>query len=312
MRKQSRAYAYGVSTVILWSTVASAFKLALRGLDIAQLLFYASLTSLVVLGSILVVRGRLLSSLRCTRRELLRSAGLGFLNPFLYYLILFRAYDLLPAQVAQPLNYTWALVLALLSVPLLKQRLAARDLAACLVSYAGVVVVSSGGWGSAEAVHGGGVALALASTLVWAVYWIGSTSDRRGAVSTLFMSFLFGTPLALAWCVAVSTLRVTAPEALLGAVYVGVVEMSVAFVLWLSALRLSGSAARVGNLIFISPFLSLVFIRFAVGEAIRPGTVAGLVLIVCGLLLQGFGGRRPGASGTGGVSSREPSRATGG
>lgn len=312
MGRQARAYAYGVSTVVLWSTVASAFKLALRVLDPAQLLFYASFTSLVVLGIILVARGRLSASLRCTRRELLKSAGLGFLNPFLYYLILFRAYDLLPAQVAQPLNYTWALVLALLSVPLLKQRLAVRDIAACLVCCLGVVVVSLGGGGRAEAVHAGGVALALASTVVWALYWIWSTSDRRDVVSTLFLSFLFGMPLSLVWCAAVSTLRVSAPPALLGAAYVGVVEMSVAFVLWLSALRLSQNAARVGNLIFISPFLSLAFIRFAVGEVIRPATVAGLALIVGGLLIQGLGGRESGTPGRRAVRSQAPPRAVDG
>lgn len=303
MERQARAYAYGISTVVLWSTVASAFKLALRGLDPSQLLFYSSLTSLVVLGTVLVARRRLSASLRCTRRELLRSAGLGFLNPFLYYLILFRAYDLLPAQVAQPLNYTWALVLALLSVPLLRQRLATTDVLACVVCYAGVVVVSVGGGGPGGAVPAGGVALALASTVVWALYWIGSTSDRRDAVSTLFMSFLFGTPLTLAWCAATSTLRVAAPQALLGAAYVGVVEMSVAFVLWLSALRLSENTARVGNLIFASPFLSLALIRFAVGEVIRPGTVAGLALIVGGLFIQGIGARRSTAPG------RRPPRA---
>ena len=34
----------------------------------------------------------------------------GFLNPFLYYIILFKAYSLLPAQEALSLNYTWPLV----------------------------------------------------------------------------------------------------------------------------------------------------------------------------------------------------------
>ena len=41
---------------------------------------------------------------------------LGLVNPFLYYLVLFKAYDLLPAQEAQAINYTWALMLAFLSV----------------------------------------------------------------------------------------------------------------------------------------------------------------------------------------------------
>ena len=40
------------------------------------------------------------------------------------------------------------------------------------------------------------------------------------------------------------------------------------------------------NLIFISPFLSLVFIYFILGEVILPSTYVGLVLIIAGLWLQ--------------------------
>ena len=69
-------------------------------------------------------------------------AGLAFalLNPVLYYLVLFEAYDRLPAQIAQPLNYTWAITLALLAVPLLGQRLSGRDMLAVLLGYGGVVI----------------------------------------------------------------------------------------------------------------------------------------------------------------------------
>ncbi|MGE4552658.1 MAG: EamA/RhaT family transporter, partial [Desulfovibrionaceae bacterium] len=40
---------------------------------------------------------------------------------------------------------------------------------------------------------------------------------------------------------------------------------------------------------FLSPFLSLVFIHWLLGEAIAPATYAGLGLIVAGLLVQRAG-----------------------
>jgi drug/metabolite transporter (DMT)-like permease len=73
---------------------------------------------------------------------------------------------------------------------------------------------------------------------------------------------------------------------LLGAAYVGLFEMGITFVLWLSALKLSENTAKVGNLIFLSPFLSLVFIRLFVGEEILMSTLVGLVLIITGLIVQ--------------------------
>ena len=68
--------------------------------------------------------------------------------------------------------------------------------------------------------------------------------------------------------------------------------MGLAFVLWSRAMKLATNTARVSNLIFISPFLSLVFIYFIVGEVILASTWAGLVLIVAGLWFQQLGARR--------------------
>lgn len=298
MQKQARAYAYGLTTVLLWSTVASAFKLTLAYLDYAQLLLYAAVASLFVLGTVLGTTGRFGLVFRCSRKQYAQSVALALLNPFVYYLVLFKAYDLLPAQVAQPLNYTWALTLALFSIPLLKQKIDHRELVAGVVCYSGVVVISTrGGVSGAGAFNPLGVALALGSTVIWALYWIQHTRDERDPEVGLFLNFLFGLPFVFVYCVLFSSPIVTEVRGLLGAAYVGVVEMGLAFVFWLRALKLSVNTARVGNLIFLSPFLSLVFIRLTVGETILASTLVGLVLIVAGLLYQQLGARGRGDEG---------------
>ncbi|MFC1580817.1 DMT family transporter [Thermodesulfobacteriota bacterium] len=293
MHNQKKANLYGLATVLLWSTVASAFKLSLRYLDHIQLLFYASIASILVLTFILIVQGKIGLLFTCTRRQYLRSLFLGLLNPCLYYLVLFKAYDLLPAQEAQPLNYTWAITLALLSVPLLKQKIRLKNFAALFVSYAGVVVISTHGSPfSLRFSDPLGVVLALGSTVIWSVYWIYNTKDERDPVAALLLNFLFALPFVTVLCLSFSSLRVPSIMGILGAAYVGIFEMGITFVLWLSALRLSRDTARVGNLIFISPFLSLVFIHYFVGEEILVSTYFGLVLIIAGLLIQQIRGRR--------------------
>lgn len=293
MDRQKKAYVFGILAVLLWSTVASAFKISLRYLDPAQLLFYSAAVSTVTLGVILWLRGGLRDLFSYSGRDYLRSAAMGFLNPFLYYVVLFKAYDLLPAQEAQPLNYTWAITLALLSVPLLKHRLTAADLTATFVSYSGVVVISTrGDLMGLKFSNPMGVGLCLGSTIIWALYWIFNTREKRDPIASLLLNFLFGMPFVLAYVLLFSTLGVPDIKGLLGGAYVGVFEMGVAFALWLSALRLTESAGRISNLIFISPFLSLVFIHFLVGEDIFPSTFVGLVLIVSGLVLQQLGKKR--------------------
>lgn len=286
MRTQTRATICGLSAVLAWSTVATAFKLTLRHVDPVQLLWLANMFSLVALGLVLVIGRKAGLLARATRRQRLRAAGLGFLNPFLYYLILFKGYDLLPAQVAQPLNYTWALVLTALAVPLLGQKPRGRDLVAGLVCYFGAAVIATGGRiAEFQLADPLGLALIMASTVVWALYWIGNTRSDLDPVAGLLLGFAAALPLTTVAVAVLSDFAVP-PGGWLGGAYVGAVEMGFTFVLWLTAMRLTDSTARIANLIFISPFLSLVFIQFVLGEPVRPGTVVGLALIVAGLWWQ--------------------------
>jgi drug/metabolite transporter (DMT)-like permease len=292
MTNQHKAYFFAAMTVLLWSTVASAFKLSLRYMEPIQLLFFANLVSVITLLAILIIQKKLYLLRTYSQRDLLRSAILGILNPFLYYLVLFKAYDLLPAQEAQPLNYTWAITLTLLSIPLLKQRIATSQLLAILISYLGVVIISThGDLLSLRFSNPTGVALALGSTVIWALYWIYNTKDQKDPVASLFLNFLFGLPLVFLAMVVLSGLRIEHTVGLVGAAYVGLFEMSIAFVLWLNALRLARTTASVANLIFFSPFLSLLFIHFLVGEKILASTLVGLVFIVAGNILQRFGSK---------------------
>jgi drug/metabolite transporter (DMT)-like permease len=287
MRRQTKAYIYALATVFIWSTVASAFKLSLRHMGPSQLLLASAWTSTLVLGLITVLQGKSASLARWRVRDYLVSAGLGLLNPFAYYLILFKAYALLPAQVAQPLNYTWAVTLSLLAVPLLGQPLRLADLAGLLLSYAGAYLIATQGPAPSEqSAHLLGLGLALGSTLIWSLYWILNTKDRLDPTCRLTINFAFGALLITVFAAWTQNLAWPGWPGLFGAAYVGVFEMGISFVLWAKALRLSPSAARISILIYLSPFLSLVFIHLLVGETILAPTLAGLALIVAGIGLQ--------------------------
>jgi drug/metabolite transporter (DMT)-like permease len=294
MEDQTKAYLHALAAVLLWSTVASAFKLSLNYVDNVELLLYSNFFSVLILGIILATSKRLGELFRCTRKQYLRSFLLGVLNPFLYYLVLFKAYELLPAQEAQPLNYTWAITLAVLSVPLLGQRISGADFAGLLLGYCGVVIISTHGDVLGFNISAPtGVTLALASTVIWALYWIYNTNDTRHPVVCLSLSFVIGLFLVAVYYGLFHEHRVPGLKGILGAAYVGAFEMSVTYVMWLMALRFSENTAKVASLIFVSPFLSLVFIHFFVGEPIKSSTVVGLILIVIGLLVQKYGfGRR--------------------
>ena len=279
--------------VLFWSTAATAFELALRWVTPYQLLLWSVVVSTLVLGLLLVTRGGLAALARLPRRTLLQGLALGALNPFLYYLTLFAAYDRLPGQVAMALNYAWPLVLAVLAVPLLKQPLTRSQMAAILISFVGALIIVTGGQlGFSAGLDGLGLVLALGSTMIWAIFWLLNARHGADPVAMLFLGFASGLVLTLAMAPLVSELAWSgAWSALLppaaawpALVYVGLFEMSITFVLWLTALRRTRHAARLGQLIYLTPFLSLLFLHLIVGEPLLPATFIGLLIIVGALI----------------------------
>jgi drug/metabolite transporter (DMT)-like permease len=289
METQRKAYLLALSAVFFWSTVASAFKISLRYLDVLQLLFYSTLTSVIVLFLILIYQGKIHLLRTFVKKDYGSSMMLGFLNPFIYYIVLFKAYSLLPAQEAQPLNFTWSIVLALLSIPLLKQKISVQSILGIVVSYAGAFTIATRGdiFGFRFS-NPLGVMLALGSAVIWALFWIYNVKDDRDEVAKLFLNFVFGLIFISIAFILFSEEKLPGNIGLMGAVYAGLFEMGITFVIWLKALKLSETTAQVGNLIYLAPFLSLVLIHYVVGEAILPSTIIGLIFIVSGILIQQY------------------------
>lgn len=124
-----------------------------------------------------------------------RAALLGFINPFLYYLILFKAYSLLPAQVAQALNVIWPVLLVLLSIPILGQRIGWISLLGMGISFVGALVIATQGnlnvlW-SGHLPNPLGVVLAASSSILWALYFLLNMKSDLPPVQGLFLNFLF-------------------------------------------------------------------------------------------------------------------------
>ncbi len=292
MTQQSKAYLFAGISVLLWSTVASAFKLALARVDVLPVLFYATLTSTVTLLAVVIGQRKTRLFFDQTRRDLLHSAVMGLFNPFVYYLILFKAYALLPAQEAQPLNWTWPIVLSLLSAAVFKHRLSPRAVIAIFISFCGVVIISlKGNFAAIQFSNPFGSFLALISSIFWAIYWILNLKDRRDSVIKLALNFCFGLVyigLLAGWTH--NIVGLSAYEFGLVA-YIGLFEMGITFVTWLYALQHSTNSARVANLAYLAPFISLIFIALIVGERILPSSIVGLGFIVSGIALQASGGK---------------------
>jgi drug/metabolite transporter (DMT)-like permease len=285
---ERRALGFGLAAVLLWSTVATAFKLTLAEFSPIQMLTIASIVSSIALIAVCALQGKLSQLSTTFLSNPWYYLLLGLVNPLAYYLILFKAYDLLPASQAQAINYSWAITLTLMAAVFLGQKIRKQDWVACTFSYAGVVVIATKGDVLGMQFDSPlGVALALLSTLLWAGYWILNTKNKADPVVGVLLGFLVALPFAIGLTLyeGESFSQITA-KGWMAVTYVGLFEMGITFVLWLSALKLTNNTARISNLIFASPFISLMLLSTIIGEEIHPATLFGLMLIIAGLVIQ--------------------------
>ncbi len=292
MDNRRKAYSFVILAVILWSTVASAFKISLRYVDYLELLLYALFFSTLIIFFVLIARKKLHILRTYSFKDFAFAALLGFLNPFLYYIVLFKAYSILPAQEAITLNYTWPLMLVLLSIPLLKQKINFLSIIAIIISFFGVITIATrGDIASLSFSNIKGDLLPLSSAVIWALFWIFNLKDRHDVVVKLFVSFCFGLIFSIILIIVRSTfVGFSLPniKGILGSAYVGFFEMGLTFIVWLSALKYAKTTAQVSNFIYITPFLSLFLVSIIIGEKILFSTIIGLVFIIAGIILQRY------------------------
>ena len=289
MTQDNKAIVYAAIAVLSWSTVASAFKIALRYLSSFELLLVASCTAFLIFLFTLLARKKWKEVKNLSASQWRWFALLGLLNPVTYYLVLFRAYDLLPAQVAQPVNYSWPILLLILLSLFAGQSIPKIKYVGMLLSLGGVVLISAGtGLSDKLEFSVTGFLLAFLSAFLWAGYWMVSNKRKEvDAIIALTVTFFFGSAyllIASLWMEPV----VLPIQALLSGMYVGAFEIGIPFVCFGMAIQLTSNATLVNQMCYLPPFLSLFLIHLVLGEQIVWTTYAGLLLIVVGIIFNQY------------------------
>lgn len=289
MTQNSKATLYALVAVLSWSTVATAFKKALEYLTHFEMVLVASITAMVIFAIVLTIQGKWRLIRSFGSKEWVYFALLGLLNPVTYYLVLFKAYDLLPAHIAQPINYAWPIVLLVMLALFSGQRIPKGKYLGMLISLSGVAMISFGSSHDDASLPVLGLLLGFLSAFLWAAYWMvnNRNKERTDGMVALFMSFFFGS-IYLTLGAMVVGVNLTSLPGILAGMYVGGFEMGIPFLFFALALRDTSNPALVNQLTYLSPFLSLFLIATFLGETITLNTVAGLVLIVLGIVINEF------------------------
>ncbi|MEV6627989.1 EamA family transporter [Amycolatopsis sp. NPDC051106] len=214
-----------------------------------------------------------------------KAAALGVLNIGLFLPLLFIAAQRLPGGVAATLAAAQPLVVAVLSVAVLRERLSGWRLAWGVVGMAGVGLVVIG---PAAAFDGAGVAAGLGGAVTMA---LGVTLTKRwgrpaGVGPTAFAGWqltaggLFLLPLTVVFEGAPPSID---GDAVLGYVWLGLVGGLLAYALWFRGVT-TLPVASVAVLALLSPLVAAVLGAVVLHQTLGPVQLAGFALALAALV----------------------------
>lgn len=289
MKSSVRPVILASVAVLSWSTVATAFKVALQTMSTFGMLFVACATALIIFTVWMLITGSWHELRLLTPNLWMRFASLGLIAPVVYYLMLFKAYDLLPAQIAQPINYIWPILLAILLAMVEKKPIPKSKYLGMFVSLGGVVVISFGGNAIAGEISVVGILLAIISALLWGLYWMvnDSLKDKVSEIPALFLTFFFGMCYMFIgnFFFPIGHLET---KSLLAGIYIGAFEMGIPYICFGIAIRETKNPALINQMCYLAPFLSLFVISIVLKEPIVPTTYVGLALIIGGIIYNQY------------------------
>ncbi len=290
LEKQPRkALFYGISTIIMWSAVATALKLSLASLTPFQLIWIGLGVASIILAVILFFTKEYKQIVQLTLADY-RTVFLQACLLFAYYYCAFIGYSTLPAQIASALNNSWPFALVFVNLVLFREYLGKLELLGMLIAYSGVALVAFGGSSSAllgASVSVFSVLLMVFGTLFIALFWLIKNRSEINHNVSLFMSFFFCSIFGFLFTIIEGdSLNDVTQTSLYAAIALGVFEWGIPFVTWALALKLTNSVAGIGILSFFTPFLGLLWISLFLQEPILYTTVIGLGLCVSGTLIQ--------------------------
>jgi len=289
VRKDSSGYIYITFVVLFWASTAAVGKLLLADLGSLPLLFLSCLFATSSLFIIVLLRNKVQVVRQFRLRDYLTFLYMGFIGVFLYTFLLFEALRYLRAQEAFILNYLWPIMVVIFSTVILKEKFTLRKCGGVVISFFGVLIVLAPARASLQFGSLKGVAFAVGCAISYGLFSVlGKRRDYDRYVSMMFY-YLFASIFSAVPVLMRSGLPRLSIAQLLGVAWLGVFANGVAFAFWFLSLR-HGDTARMSSLVFLTPFLSLVYIHFLLGEEILFTSLLGLTLIVLGILIQ-HGGR---------------------
>jgi len=281
-------YLYAFLTIFIWATTASVTKMLLTDIPNLETLSVSSVIAFLFLLIVNIKSGTIKEMKGYSVKDYFVMAGLGFLGLFLYSALYYYGLSQLTSQEACILNYLWPMMIVVFSAIILKEKITVPKGLAMVCSFFGILILSTGTGSSVT----GNTTLGIISCIVAAAcYGLFSVWNKKADYNQNIAMMVIW--LVVAVCSGILGLMTEVWKPIegtqwLGMLWLGVVIDAVAYLLWALALQGIENTAKIANLAYLIPFLSLVVSAILLKEQVQMRAIIALIFIVGGMLLQSF------------------------
>ena len=280
-----REYTFAFLSIFLWSTMATAGKLLLGTFNSTQVLCVSSLLAGITLSIINLVFRKSVFAASYRPKDYWKMLLIGLPGTFLYYIFYYAGAEYLLASQAFIINYMWPIMSIVFACLLLKEKLTFRKVIAIALSFVGVLFVAGPELLMFDQRSAFGIALCFAAAVCYGLFTALSKKENYNSCFAMMVSFFATFILSVLIIVARRDyFSVSAPN-FLGFVWNGVFTMAIPNTLWLVALK-KGNTAKISNLAYITPFLSMVWTTLLLKEQPNFLSLIGLAIMVGGIFVQ--------------------------
>lgn len=279
-------YIFAFITVFVWSTLAATVKMILSDIPNLEALSISSYFSFLFLLLVNLRNGKLGQIKKYSVKDYGVICGLGFIGLFVYSALYYYGLSQLSSQMACIINYLWPIMIVVFSCIILKEKMTVMKGFAMVCSFIGIVILS---WGGTAGPGGNALLGIIACIVAAACYGLFSVLNKKADLDqgiSMMIMWLVVAVCAMITGLATETWVPVRGVQWLGILWLGVVVDAVAYLLWALALSGTESTAKIANIAYLTPFLSIIVSAVVLGEKVQARAFVALVFIIGGILIQ--------------------------
>ena len=283
MKKQ---YLYAGVSIILWSTTATVTKLLLDGLNSMQILAISSFFAFLFLLIVNIGKHNIKKLNNYKIKDYSKLFIIGLLGTFFYKLFLYLGINKMQASQAFVINYLWPIMTVIFACIILKEKMTFRKIIAILLSFVGVIIITSDG--NLLDINKNNIIGALycvIAAISCGLFSVLNKNEKYDKCLSMMLFYLFSFLISFIYLAITNKFTIPSGVQLIGLLWIGVFTCAIAFTSWILAIN-EGDTVKISTLAYLTPFISLIWNCIILKETFNIFTFIGLIVIILGILIQ--------------------------